>query len=109
MFYFLKISVNFITISGLAVSFGMIVDNSILVLESIHLRLDALERADALGLSRRAKLEVAYHAILDGTNDIATAALATTLTATVVFISFVFLSGGSRSTTSRSRFRFRPP
>ena len=36
---------------------------------------------------------MAYHAILDGTNDIATAALATTLTATVVFISFVFLSG----------------
>jgi len=93
MFYFLKISVNFITISGLAVSFGMIVDNSILVLDSIHLRLKALEKANALGLSRRAKLEVAYHAILDGTADIANPALATTLTATVVFVSFVFLSG----------------
>ena len=93
MFYFLKISVNFITISGLAVSFGMIVDNSILVLDSIHRRLHALERANALGLSRRAKLEVAYHAILDGTADIASPALATTLTATVVFLSFVFLSG----------------
>ncbi len=93
IFYFLRISVNFITISGLAVSFGMIVDNSILVLDSIHRRLDALERADALGLSRRAKLEVAYHAILDGTRDIANPALATTLTSTVVFVSFVFLSG----------------
>jgi HAE1 family hydrophobic/amphiphilic exporter-1 len=93
MFYFLKISVNFITISGLAVSFGMIVDNSILVLDSIHRRLDALERANALGLSRRAKLEVAYHAILDGTRDIANPALATTLTSIVVFVSFVFLSG----------------
>ncbi len=93
MFYFLRISVNFITISGLAVSFGMIVDNSILVLDSIHRRLDALERANALGLSRRAKLEVAYHAILDGTRDIANPALATTLTSIVVFVSFVFLSG----------------
>lgn len=93
MFYFFKISVNFITISGLAVSFGMIVDNSILVLESIHLRLDALERANALGLSRRAKLEVAYHTILDGTADIASPALATTITTVVVFASFVFLSG----------------
>jgi HAE1 family hydrophobic/amphiphilic exporter-1 len=93
VFYFLKISVNFITISGLAVSFGMIVDNSILVLDSIYRRLDALERANALGLSRRAKLEVAYHAILDGTGDISKPALATTLTSIVVFVSFVFLSG----------------
>ncbi len=93
MFYFLRISVNFITISGLAVCFGMIVDNSILVLDSIHRRLDALKRADALGLSRRAKLEVAYHSILDGTRDILSPALASTLTTVVVFASFVFLSG----------------
>lgn len=93
MFYFLGISVNFITISGLAVCFGMIVDNSILVLDSIHRRLEALTRAEELGLSRRAKLEVAYHAILDGTNDIMQPALATTLTTVVVFGSFVFLSG----------------
>ena len=93
LFYFLRISVNFITISGLAVSFGMIVDNSILVLESVHRRLDALKRAEELGLSRRAKLDVAYHAILDGTNDILNPAIATTLTSVVVFGSFVFLSG----------------
>ncbi len=93
LFYFLRISVNFITISGLAVCFGMIVDNSILVLDSIHRRLDALKRAENLGLSRRAKLEVAYHAILDGSNDIINPALATTLTTVVVFGSFVFLSG----------------
>ena len=93
MFYFLRISVNFITISGLAVCFGMIVDNSILVLDAIHRRLEALERAEELGLSRRAKLEVAYHAILDGTRDILQPALATTATTVVVFGSFVFLSG----------------
>ncbi len=93
LFYFLHISVNFITISGLAVCFGMIVDNSILVLDAIHRRLDALKRAGDLGLSRRAKLEVAYHAILQGTNDILNPALATTLTTVVVFGSFVFLSG----------------
>jgi HAE1 family hydrophobic/amphiphilic exporter-1 len=93
MFYFLRISVNFITISGLAVCFGMIVDNSILVLDSIHRRLESLQRAEELGLSRRAKLEVAYHAILDGTRDIMQPALATTLTTVVVFASFVFLSG----------------
>ncbi|HEX5132112.1 MAG TPA: efflux RND transporter permease subunit [Candidatus Krumholzibacteria bacterium] len=93
MFYFLRISVNFITISGLAVCFGMIVDNSILVLDAIHRRLEALTRAEELDMSRRAKLEVAYHAILDGSRDILQPAMATTLTTVVVFASFVFLSG----------------
>jgi HAE1 family hydrophobic/amphiphilic exporter-1 len=93
LFYFMKLSVNFITISGLAVSFGMSVDNSILVLDAIHRRLEALERAHNLGLSRRAKLEVAYHAILNGAKDIVNPALASTLTQIVVFASFVFLSG----------------
>lgn len=93
LFYFLRLSVNFITISGLAVSFGMIVDNSILVLDSVHRRLDALKRAEHLKLSRRAKLDVAYRAIIDGTSDIVNPALATTLTSVVVFASFVFLSG----------------
>ncbi|HET6349671.1 MAG TPA: efflux RND transporter permease subunit [Candidatus Krumholzibacteria bacterium] len=93
LFYFLRISVNFITISGLAVSFGMAVDNSILVLDSIHRRLDALERAQHLGFSRRAKLEVAYHAILNGTHDVIGPALASTITNVVVFASFIFLSG----------------
>ncbi|HEX6789880.1 MAG TPA: efflux RND transporter permease subunit, partial [Candidatus Krumholzibacteria bacterium] len=93
IFYFMRMSVNFITISGLAVSFGMSVDNSILVLDSIHRRLEALDRAHHLGFSRRAKLEVAYHAILNGTKDIVNPALASTLTQIVVFLSFVFLSG----------------
>ena len=93
LFYFMRLSVNFITISGLAVSFGMSVDNSILVLDAIHRRLEALERAHHLGLSRRAKLDVAYHAILNGTKDIVNPALASTLTQIVVFASFVFLSG----------------
>ncbi len=39
LFYFLGISVNFITISGLTVCFGMILDNSILVLDSVHRRI----------------------------------------------------------------------
>ena len=45
LFYFLKLSVNFITISGLTICFGMLLDNSILVLDSIHRRLEALKRA----------------------------------------------------------------
>ena len=39
LFYFFGVSVNFITISGLTVCFGMLLDNSILVLDAIHRRL----------------------------------------------------------------------
>ena len=38
LFYFFGVSVNFITISGLTVCFGMLLDNSILVLDAIHRR-----------------------------------------------------------------------
>ena len=93
LFYFLKISVNFITISGLTVCFGLILDNSILVLDSIHRRLEAMKRADDAQLSWRAKLKVAYQTIIDGTGEVLFPILATTLTTMVAFASFIFLSG----------------
>jgi len=93
LFYFLGISVNFITISGLTVCFGLILDNSILVLDSIHRRLTALARADEAGLSRRSKVRVAYETIIEGTREVLFPILATTLTTIVAFASFIFLSG----------------
>jgi HAE1 family hydrophobic/amphiphilic exporter-1 len=93
LFYFLKISVNFITISGLTVCFGLILDNSILVLDSIHRRLEAMTKAEEADLSRAAKLRVAYQTIVDGTGEVLFPILATTLTTVVAFASFIFLSG----------------
>jgi len=93
LFYFLGISVNFITISGLTVCFGLILDNSILVLDSIHRRLTTLARADEAGLSRRAKVRVAYETIVEGTREVLFPILATTLTTIVAFASFIFLTG----------------
>jgi HAE1 family hydrophobic/amphiphilic exporter-1 len=93
LFYFLGISVNFITISGLTVCFGLILDNSILVLDSIHRRLNALARADKAGLSRRSKVRVAYETIVEGTREVLFPILATTLTTIVAFASFIFLTG----------------
>lgn len=93
LFYFFGISVNFITISGLTVCFGLILDNSILVLDSIHRRLQAMDKADSAGLSRRAKLAVAYRTIIEGTGEVLFPILATTLTTMVAFASFIFLSG----------------
>jgi HAE1 family hydrophobic/amphiphilic exporter-1 len=93
LFYFFGISVNFITISGLTVCFGLILDNSILVLDSIHRRLHTLERATELGLSRRAKLRVATRTIVNGASEVTFPILATSLTTIVAFGSFIFLSG----------------
>jgi HAE1 family hydrophobic/amphiphilic exporter-1 len=93
LFYFLRLSVNFITISGLTVCFGLILDNSILVLDSIHRRLGALERAEEQKLSRAAKLKVAMEMIVEGTREVSFPILATTLTTMVAFVAFIFLTG----------------
>lgn len=93
LFYFFRISVNFITISGLTVSFGLILDNSILVLDSIHRRLGALDRAEEAKLTHRAKLKVAAQTVIAGTRDVTFPIFATTLTTVVAFVSFIFLSG----------------
>jgi HAE1 family hydrophobic/amphiphilic exporter-1 len=93
LFYFLGISVNFITISGLTICFGLLLDNSILVLDAIHRRLEALERAEDAGLSHRAKMRVILETVVQGTGDVTFPIMATTLTTVVAFLSFIFLSG----------------
>ena len=93
LFYFMRLSVNFITISGLTVCFGLILDNSILVLDSIHRRVDAIERANAEGFTRAERIRVAGRIIIDGTGEVLFPILATTLTTIVAFLSFIFLSG----------------
>ena len=81
LFYFFGISVNFITISGLTVCFGMLLDNSILVLDAIHRRFVTRKHDDP----RRA--------LISGTSEVAFPITATTLTTVVAFLSFIFLSG----------------
>ena len=93
LFYFLELSVNFITISGLTICFGMLLDNSILVLDAIHRRLAGLERAAEAGLSRAARARVAAETIIAGTGEVLFPILATTVTTMVAFLSFIFLSG----------------
>jgi HAE1 family hydrophobic/amphiphilic exporter-1 len=92
-FYFLGISVNFITISGLTVCFGMILDNSILVLDSVHRRISMAVGGLRKGWRRRITLPQALVEIAEGTGEVGFPILATTLTTIVAFLSFVFLSG----------------
>ncbi len=80
MFYFFGVSVNFITISGLTVCFGMLLDNSILVLDAIHRRLSGRWEGDS------------RLALIRGTREVAFPIMATTLTTVVAFLSFIFMT-----------------
>ena len=92
-FYFLGISVNFVTISGLTVCFGLILDNSILVLDSVHRRISLAAGGLRKGWRRRITWPRALRELADGTGEVGFPILATTLTTIVAFLSFVFLSG----------------
>jgi len=80
LFYFFGVSVNFITISGLTVCFGMLLDNSILVLDAIHRRLSGKRHSEA------------SEALVRGTREVAFPIMATTLTTVVAFLSFIFMT-----------------
>jgi HAE1 family hydrophobic/amphiphilic exporter-1 len=74
-----KISLNIISLGGLALGIGMLVDNSIVVLEAVQRHRDSgLEAAEA-----------AYK----GTTEVAGAVTASTLTTVAVFFPIVFVEG----------------
>ncbi len=79
LIYFGGFTLNVLTLMGLAMGFGLIVDNAIVVLENIYrLRLSG---------------EAAVVAAERGTREVVLAVLAGTLTTVVVLIPFVYLQG----------------
>jgi HAE1 family hydrophobic/amphiphilic exporter-1 len=74
-----KISLNIISLGGLALGIGMLVDNSIVVLEAVQRYRDA-------GLA-------AAEAAFKGTTEVAGAVTASTLTTVAVFFPIVFVEG----------------
>ena len=79
LLYFGGYTLNIITLGALALSVGMIVDNSTVVLENIY-------RHQMLGKSN-------YRAAVDATKEIASAVIASTLTTAAVYLPMVFLNG----------------
>ncbi|ETW94192.1 MAG: hypothetical protein ETSY1_35925 [Candidatus Entotheonella factor] len=79
LMYLLELSLNILSLGGLALGIGMLVDNAIVVLESI-------ERQRAAGLAR-------WHAALQGTIEVGQAITASTLTTVCVFVPLIFVSG----------------
>lgn len=82
LMYFTGVSVNMMSLSGLAVSVGMLVDNSIVVIENTY-------RLRALG-------ESPVKAAVSGARQVGGAVAASTLTTVCVFVPIVFVQGLTR-------------
>lgn len=80
----LGFSLNVITMSGLVLGVGMMVDNSIVVLESCFRALEGSQKKGALEYAKAA---------LSGTNIVVQSIIGSTITTCVVFIPLVFLQG----------------
>lgn len=82
LMYFTNVTINVISLSGLALGVGMLVDNSIVVIENIY-------RLRNEGMS-------AAQAAIKGAKEVAGAITASTLTTICVFLPIVFTEGLSR-------------
>lgn len=78
-FYVTGLSINIISLAGLILGIGMMIDNSIVVIENITQWIDR-------GLSL-------FDACIRGTNEIITPLISSVLTTCAVFIPLIFLSG----------------
>lgn len=79
LLYFTNLSLNIMTLGGLALGIGMLVDNSIVVIENIYRH---------LAMRKDPKI-----AALEGTKEVGGAITASTLTTISVFLPVVFISG----------------
>jgi hydrophobic/amphiphilic exporter-1 (mainly G- bacteria), HAE1 family len=77
--YFGGFTLNLMTLGGLALGVGMLVDNAIVVLENIYRHREAAEGS--------------HNAAIRGTQDVAAAIIASTLTTLAVFLPLVFVRG----------------
>ncbi len=79
LMYFEDLTLNIMTLGGLALGAGMLVDNAIVVIENIYRHLESGE--DAITASSR------------GASEVGVAILASTLTTVAVFLPIVYLHG----------------
>ncbi len=82
MVYFGGFTLNLMTLGGLALGVGMMVDSSIVVLENIHRRRDENH-------------ESAVTAAVEGAREVGPAIVASTITTLVIFLPLVFVRGVS--------------
>ncbi|MBI1390771.1 MAG: MMPL family transporter [bacterium] len=79
LMYFMDLSLNIMTLGGLALGAGMLVDNAIVVIENIF--------------RRRQIGDTPYQAAMTGSGEVASAIAASTLTTVVVFVPIAYMGG----------------
>lgn len=89
LMYFQRLSLNVMTLSGLALGIGMLVDNSIVVLDNIDKKRSGL----LPGNDWRPKSD---GLVIDGAQEMGLAITASTLTTMIVFLPFVFVNKETR-------------
>ncbi len=77
-FYAYNISINSLTLIGMALAIGMLLDNSVVVIENIYRHVVNKKSAD--------------EAVVEGTKEVTRSVVAATLTTVTVFLPFVFSS-----------------
>ncbi len=80
LLYFGGFTLNLMTLGGLALGVGMMVDNSIVVLENIFRR-------------RHETGETIEESAVQGTNEVSSAIIASTITTLVIFLPLIFVRG----------------
>lgn len=79
LLYFKGFTLNLVTLGGLTLGIGLLVDNSIVVIESIFRKID-----DGLDPTTAA---------IEGTSEVSSAIVASTLTTLIVFLPLLFIEG----------------
>lgn len=82
LIYFGGLTLNILTLMGLAMGFGLVVDNAIVVLENVYRR---WRQGEAPGVAAE-----------DGAREVVLPILASTATTLIVFVPFVYLQGELR-------------
>ena len=83
--YFQKLSLNVMTLSGLALGIGMLVDNSIVVLDNVDKKKNRLLPGPDWKVRSK-------EAIIDGTSEMSLAIISSTICTVVVFLPFAFVN-----------------
>ncbi len=90
LMYFYKISINVMTLSGLALGIGMLVDNSIVVLDNID------KKRRGVDFSKADWKQKYTQSVIVGSREVGLAIFASTITTIIVFLPFVFVNKATR-------------
>ncbi len=92
LMFFSKLTLNVMTLSGLALGVGMLVDNSIVVLDNISKKKDDFINDPGKLINYRPGQNTKNELVIEGSDEMFLAITASTLTTIIVFLPLVFIN-----------------